>query len=90
MSGIWTLWWVWLGGALALAILETLIPGYVFLGIALGAASMALIVALPITLAPAAMIAIFAFLSLLAWIILRRVFQARNDQSRVIHDDINK
>ena len=55
MSGIWTLWWVWLGGALALAILETLIPGYVFLGIALGAASMALIVALPITLAPAAM-----------------------------------
>ncbi|MCZ0813945.1 MAG: NfeD family protein [Pseudomonadota bacterium] len=90
MSGIWTLWWAWLGGALALAILETLIPGYVFLGIALGAALMALIVALPVHLSPAAMIAIFAILSLLSWIILRRVFRARNDQSRVIHDDINK
>jgi len=43
MSGLWTLWWAWLGGALVLAILETLIPGYVFLGIALGAAAMALI-----------------------------------------------
>ncbi len=90
MSGLWTLWWAWLGGALVLAILETLIPGYVFLGIALGAAAMALIVALPITLSPAALIVIFAILSLLSWIILRRVFRARNDQSRVIHDDINK
>lgn len=90
MTELWTSWWVWLAAALGLAILETLIPGYVFLGIAIGAAMMALIVALPLSIGPAAILAIFAVLSLVAWLILRRVFRARNDQSRVIHDDINQ
>jgi len=90
MSDLWNIWWVWLAAALALAILETLIPGYVFLGIAVGAALMALIVALPLSIGPSALIAIFAVLSLAAWLILRRAFRARNDQSRIIHDDINQ
>ncbi|WP_288943475.1 hypothetical protein [Roseovarius pacificus] len=90
MSELWNIWWVWLAAALALAILETLIPGYVFLGIAVGAALMALIVALPLSIGPSALIAIFAVLSLAAWLILRRAFRARNDQSRIIHDDINQ
>lgn len=90
MTELWTSWWVWLAAALGLAILETLIPGYVFLGISIGAAMMALIVALPLSIGPAAILAIFAVLSLVAWLILRRVFRARNDQSRVIHDDINQ
>ncbi|MFO7771809.1 MAG: hypothetical protein R6V38_10785 [Roseovarius gahaiensis] len=90
MTELWTSWWIWLAAALGLAILETLIPGYVFLGIAIGAAMMALIVALPLSIGPAAILAIFAVLSLVAWLILRRVFRARNDQSRVIHDDINQ
>ena len=90
MTELWNIWWAWLAAALALAILETLIPGYVFLGIAVGAALMALIVALPLTIGPSALIAIFAVLSLVAWLILRRSFRARNDQSRIIHEDINK
>ncbi|GGO52818.1 hypothetical protein SAMN05444398_101191 [Roseovarius pacificus] len=90
MSDLWNIWWVWLAAALALAILETLIPGYVFLGIAVGAALTALIVALPLSIGPSALIAIFAVLSLAAWLILRRAFRARNDQSRIIHDDINQ
>lgn len=90
MSELWNIWWVWLAAALALAILETLIPGYVFLGIAVGAALMALIVALPLSIGPSALIAIFAVLSLAAWLILRRAFRARNDQSRIIHEDINQ
>ena len=90
MSELWNIWWVWLAAALALAILETLIPGYVFLGIAVGAALTALIVALPLPIGPSALIAIFAVLSLAAWLILRRAFRARNDQSRIIHEDINQ
>jgi len=90
MTELWTAWWIWLAAALGLAILETLIPGYVFLGIALGAALMALIVALPISIGPSGILAIFAVVSLVAWLILRRVFRARNDQSRIIHDDINQ
>ena len=90
MSGLLQIWWVWLGGALALAILETLIPGYIFLGLALGAGVMAVLVALPLPLGPAGMVAIFAALSLAAWLGLRRVFRAPNDQSRIIHKDINE
>ena len=88
--GFLSLWWVWLCGALALAILETLAPGYIFLGIAAGAAGMAGVVALFPGLSAPAMLAIFAALSLAAWLIMRRVFRASNDQTRVIHEDINK
>ncbi len=90
MTELWTTWWVWLAAALGLTILEILIPGYVFLGIALGAALIAVIVALPVSIGPSAILATFAVLSLAAWLILRRAFRARNDQSRVIHDDINQ
>ena len=89
MTWILQIWWAWLGAALALAILKTLIPGYVFLGIAAGAALMAVIVALPVPIGPAGLLALFAVLSLLAWLALRRAFRASNDQSRIIHRDIN-
>lgn len=85
-----SLWWVWFSGALMLAILELLIPGYIFLGIAVGAAIMALVVALLPELGIATMMALFAGLSLAAWLLLRRVFRAPNDQTRVVHEDINK
>ena len=32
---LWTEWWVWMAGALALATLEVIVPGYIFLGFAL-------------------------------------------------------
>ncbi|WP_417727480.1 NfeD family protein [Roseovarius sp.] len=86
----WQLWWVWLAAALGLSILEILVPGFIFLGFAVGAALMALLVLLPLGLGLAALLAIFAILSLLAWVILRRVFRAPDDQSRIIREDINK
>lgn len=92
MAGValWGLWWVWLAAALCLAILEVLAPGFIFLGFAAGAAVTALLVLLPIELGLAALLAIFAGLSLLAWLILRKLFKPADDQTRVIHDDINK
>jgi len=86
---LFSLWWVWLCAALALAIFETLAPGFIFLGLAAGAAIMAGLVALSLPMAPAAMLALFAFLSLVAWLVLRRVFRASNDQTRIINRDIN-
>jgi len=80
MIDIWTYWWAWLGAALALAILETLVPGFIFLGIAAGAATTAVIAA------PAA---IFALLSLISWAVMRKLFKARNDQARFFDEDIN-
>ncbi len=90
MLAYWTLWWVWVCAALALAILETLVPGFIFLGIAMGAVGMAIIAALPGTLSLAVSLAIFAGLSLISWVVLRKVFKPADDQTRVIHEDINK
>lgn len=87
---LWSLWWVWLCAALAIAILELIAPGFIFLGIALGAAIMALVVGLAPGLSLPALLAIFAALSLICWLVLRRLFRAPDDQTRVIHHDINK
>lgn len=92
MGGValWSLWWVWLAAALALAILEVMVPGFIFLGFAVGAAITALVLLLPVQLGLMALLAIFAGLSLIAWLILRRVFRTPDDQTRIIHEDINK
>lgn len=83
-------WWVWLCAALAIAILELLMPGYIFLGIAVGAAVMALLVALLGPFAAPTLVAIFAGVSLVAWLVLRRLFRATDDQTRYFDEDINK
>ncbi len=90
MMAFWTLWWVWICAALGLAILETLVPGFIFLGIAAGAAVMALVAALPGELGFAPSLAIFAGASLISWAALKRVFKPVDDQTRIVHEDINK
>jgi membrane protein implicated in regulation of membrane protease activity len=93
---MWTLWWVWMVGALALAFLEVLISGWIFLGFAVGAAVTGLLFAvggpiggllsgsLPFTLV------VFAVLSLIAWIVLRRAVGVREGQVKVWDKDINE
>ncbi|MCV6603790.1 MAG: hypothetical protein OIF34_00685 [Porticoccaceae bacterium] len=90
MMDYWSLWWVWLCAALALAIFEVLAPGYIFLGIALGAAATAVVVALPLGLGLPAVLTIFAVLSLIGWLALRHFFKPADDQTRIVHEDINK
>ena len=79
MAAFATLWWVWLSGALVLAILEILSPGFMFLGFAIGAAIVAGIVALPVSPGLPALAAIFAGLSLIAWIALRHDIRYRSE-----------
>ncbi len=92
----WSLWWVWMAGALALAGLEVMISGWIFLGFAIGAAVVGLIFAvggpmaaglatsLPWTLV------LFAVLSLVAWLVLRRAVGVRKGQVKVWDRDINE
>jgi membrane protein implicated in regulation of membrane protease activity len=87
---LWQLWWIWAAAALVLAMLEMVVPGFIFIGFACGAALVALLVLLPVDPGLTALLAIFAGLSLLAWIVLRRLFRKKDDQTRVIHEDINK
>ena len=90
MIALLDLWWVWLCIALVLAIAEVMLPGFIFLGIAIGAVGMALLVAIVPGVSPALMAVLFGILSLTAWLVLKRIFRARDGAARIIHDDINK
>lgn len=93
---IWGLWWVWMIAALTMAFLEVLIPGYIFLGFAIGAAATGLAVgvggplaawlgaSLPMTLL------FFAILSLISWLGLRRALGIRKGQVKIWDRDINE
>ncbi|WP_068118385.1 NfeD family protein [Tropicimonas marinistellae] len=91
----WSTWWVWMVAGLALAILEVLAPGWIFLGFAIGAAatggllwiggplSFAIEGSMPLTLL------VFAVASLVAWLVLRKVFGLRGGSVKKYDDDIN-
>jgi membrane protein implicated in regulation of membrane protease activity len=92
----WSIWWVWVMGALVLGFLEVLVPSWIFLGFAIGAAvtggllgaggaiSAQMSASLPMTCL------IFAVLSLAAWLLLRRAVGVRKGQVKVWDRDINE
>lgn len=91
-AALWSEWWVWASMALVLAILEVLVPGFIFLGFAIGAGvmSVALLIlgtgglgSLPV------MLVIYAVITLIAWLILRRSFALKKGQVKVWDTDIN-
>ena len=87
---IWSTWWVWAAASLVLAIIEVLAPGFVFLGFAIGAAAVALILLnTGISFGLPMLLLIFAALSLVAWLILRRVFARPQGQVKTFDHDIN-
>ncbi|WP_158968265.1 hypothetical protein [Chachezhania sediminis] len=84
------LWWVWLAAALVLATLEVLVPGFVFLGFAISALLVGLLLLiLPLAVGALALLVIFAVVALVAWIVLRRLFALPTGQVRIIRRDIN-
>ncbi|WP_420860210.1 NfeD family protein [Marivivens marinus] len=90
MSGDWwTVWWVWMAAAFGLAILEVIVPGYIFLGFAAGALIVGAIVGVGITMGLAGSLVVFAILSLAAFIALRKVFGLRSGQVKIWDKDIN-
>lgn len=83
-------WWVWMSAALLLATAEVIIPGWIFLGFAMGAMVMGGLLligvaglSLPVTLV------IFAVLSLGAYLGLRWVFGLKTGQVTLFDRDIN-
>ena len=89
MADLWTLWWVWLSAAIIFVIIEILLPSFLFLGFAIGAAVVAIILLLPVSPSLPALMAIFAGLSLVAWIGLRRTFRRPDGGARHFDHDIN-
>jgi membrane protein implicated in regulation of membrane protease activity len=92
----WSLWWVWLSGAVLLGVLEIIVPGYVFLGFAMGAAvtGLVLLVGGPLSGmlvgSVPGLALFFAVVSLLCWFGLRRWLGVRKGQLKVFDRDINE
>lgn len=87
---MWNVWWVWIVAGFALGVLEILAPGYIFLGFALGALVTGVLLgigllggSLPLLLM------VFAILSLVAWLVLRRMAGVSEGQLKIWHKDIN-
>lgn len=90
MESYLTLWWVWICAGLVFGVIELLAPGFIFLGFAIGALAMAVFVfVLPATNVPA-LLAMFAILSLIAWIGLRLIFRRQSSGTRIVKRDINE
>lgn len=90
------LWWVWIAAGLVLAIVEVVVPGYLFAGFALGAVAVGGWMGLSLPGAGWLAASLFnalvamAVVSVLAWLALRQVMGVRKGQKIVIHDDINE
>lgn len=93
MTDFLTIWWVWIGLGLALAALEVLLPGFIFLGIAIGATVLGLLqLILPgvfTEMSDTALFAVFGGLSLLSWIGLRMAFKSQTSDSKTFAEDVN-
>lgn len=84
-------WWAWAILALALACLEITVPAFVFLGMAIGAGCVALVMALGgagVIGAPISVL-MFAVISLIATLVLRKIFSLPKGQVKTFDGDIN-
>ncbi len=86
----WTNGWLWVIAGLVVALIELVLPGYVFLGTAIALVVMGLLlltgiwgIGLPGTLI------VVAVMSFVAWLLLRRWMGIQHGQVRIWRDDIN-
>ncbi len=86
----WQMWWVWVVFGVALGVLEVLVPGFIFLGFAIGAVVTGGLVGLGVLGGNVpALVLVFAVLSLVAWLGLRRVVGVKAGQVKLWDKDIN-
>ncbi len=84
------LWWVWVVAGMGLAILEVVIPGYIFAGFAVAAVLTGGLIWLGVLGGNLAMmLAVFAVVSLGAWAGLRALFGKNLGEVKRWDRDIN-
>nr|ADI20566.1 hypothetical protein [uncultured alpha proteobacterium EB080_L84F03] len=89
---MWTSWVFWMIAAVGLAILEVFAPSFIFLGFAIGAALVGLVLLIGgsgISLSLPMTFLVFAVVSLISWIALRQLLGVRRGQVKVWDEDIN-
>ena len=87
---IWEIWWAWVAAGLVLAILELFMPGFIFVGFAVGAVAVGLLVAFGVVLPLGWLLVIFAVISVLAWVGFRAALGTREGQTKTFDRDINE
>ncbi len=93
---MWGEWWVWGVAAIALAVGEVILPSFVLLGFAIGAGAIALLLLvggpLAVWLAGSlpVLLLVFAVISLVSWLALRRWLGVYKGQVKTFDRDINK
>ena len=79
-----------MSAALAMATLEVIIPGYIFLGFAIGGLFLGAVLLAGITgLSLPVMLVAFAVLSLIAYLAMRKIFGLRTGSVKIWDRDIN-
>lgn len=84
-------WWLWGVAAVILAVGEVLLPSFILLGFAIGAGVIGflLLIGVPLAANVPLMFLIFAVISLVAWIALRRAMGVTETQVKTFDRDIN-
>lgn len=82
-------WWAWVILGFALGVLEVLAPGFIFLGFAIGAVVTGILVGVGLSAGVPALILIFAVVSVIAWLVLRKAVGVREGQVKIWDRDIN-
>lgn len=93
---LWQAWWIWVVAGFLLALIELALPGYVFLGTAIGAVVTGIFLWAGVP--PAGWVAaslpnavlFLAVVSVLAWLGLRWGLGVRKGQVKVWNRDINE
>ena len=87
---MWSVWWVWVVAGFVLGVVEVLMPGFIFLGFAIGAVITGLLVGIGVLGgSTSALVLAFALASLVAWFLLRQVFGGRSGQVKLWDKDVN-
>ena len=88
---MWAVWWVWVVAGFALGVLEVLLPGFIFLGFAIGAVITGVLVGTGLLGANVPLLVlVFALASLAAWYGLRRMFGIKGGSVKLWDKDINE
>lgn len=83
-------WWAWVVAGFGLGVLEVIVPGFIFLGFAIGAVLTGALIGIGLLQGgPPLLILVFAVLSVVAWLVLRRAVGVREGQVKIWHKDIN-
>lgn len=89
----WALWWLWMIGAVVLAIIEIFAPTQIILGFAIGAAGVGLGLLFDVPGLAGSLpmlLLVFGVISLIAWLLLRPLMGIRRGQVKHFEHDINE